>query len=594
VELNALLAWLLILVGGLHLGLAAYVWRYRHFPGGMPYILAMVAGGGWAISFGLPLAEPDPDLAMLVSQARFAVLAFMGPALFLMLLEHSRQQLVRDWRLLAVLLAIPAVTFVLALAMPWHELLRHDFQVLSLGNFVGVGYREGPWYKVHAAYTNLLIVLGVGMAFSSMRGRSLIFRRQMRTLALAPLLPLALNIAFAAGVWPAPVLNLAPLSLLVSGGLMALALFRYRMFDLRPQAIDAAVAQMQDAFLLADARGRLVDLNQAAALMLGMPPGDALGRPLADLFAEWPEAQGLAERTEDNFQAEVACCADAGEAAIHYDVRGASVKAGDGVPVGRVLLFRDITDRRRLEEWLAQSLLRERELHELKSTFVSLVSHEFRTPLAALQGAADLLSAHFGSADPSVRQRSLESIRNQIRRLTALLDQATAMNRLEEGRVPFSPQPVHPVPLVRGWCSRLEAEVGRDGDLRVESALLPEDALRIDPFLAECIVNNLVANALKYSPRGTPVLVLVRHDGRTLAITVRDRGIGIPPTLRPFLFHPFHRGGNVGAVKGTGVGLFLAARCAELHRGSITVEEGEGGGTSFTVTLPAPPVEDKP
>jgi PAS domain S-box-containing protein len=590
VELNAWLCWSLILVGALHLGLVAYVWRYRHVPGGTPYMLAMISGGGWAISFGLPLVQPDLDLVMLVTQARFTVLSFMGPAIFLMLLEHSRQETMRDRRILALLLAIPAVTVALSLTMPWHRLMRYDLCTTVMGGIAGVGFKVGPWYHVHMAYTNLLIIVGVGMALSSMRGRGLLYRRQTLLLALAPLLPLVLNLAFTANVWPAPVLNLAPFSLLVSGFLMALALFQCRMFDLRPQAVNAAVAQMQDAFILVDDRDRLVDLNEAAALVLGMPLEKAIGQNLADLLAVWPEAQGLIGRSAEPFQAEIACCPEVPDVATFYDVRGAPVKVGGGTVVGRVFLFRDITDRKRLEERLGQSLVRERELHQMKATFVSLVSHEFRTPLATLQGATDLLSAHFDSADPSIRQRSLDSICNQIRRLTALLDQATAMNRLEEGRVPFAPQAVEVAALVRGWCVAAESVAGRVGEVRVEFGHLPVGTVSLDPFLVECIVSNLVANALKYSAPGSPVGVLLRHDEGWLSIAVTDRGIGIPDALLPHLFEPFHRGGNVGRVKGTGVGLFLARRCAELHGGTITINQGKGG-TCFTVVLPTPTME---
>jgi len=593
-ELNALLAWLLILIGAMHFTLVAYVWRYRDVPGGTPYILAMISGGGWAISFGLPLVQPDLELARLVTQARFAVLSFMGPAIFLMIFEHARQETARDWRLLTVLFAIPAVTFALSLTMPWHRLMRYDFQFTSISGIAGIAYREGPWYHVHMAYTNLLVVVGVGLGLASMRGRGLLFQRQCRVLTMAPLLPFALNIAFLVGVWPAPVLNLAPFSLLVSGLLMAMALFRYRMFDLRPQAVNAAVAQMQDAFLLVDARNRLVDLNEAAALVLGIPVAQALGQDLAHLFESWPEAKTLLNNESDrHFQVEIACCPDLPEVATFFDVRSAPVKANDGMVLGRVLLFRDITDRKRLEERLAQSLVHERELHQLKSMFVSLVSHEFRTPLAALQGAADLLKTHFTAATTEMRQRSLESIHSQIRRLSSLLDQATAMNRLEEGRVPFSPQPVELLPLVQQWCTAAETEAGRHDDVKIEPEQPPAGKIMLDSFLAECIVSNLVANALKYSAPGTPVRVRIRHDRGRLTIVVCDQGIGIPEQLRPFLFQPFHRGANVGRIKGTGVGLFLARRCAELHGGTIKADERDCG-TCFTVTLSAPTAEATP
>jgi PAS domain S-box-containing protein len=580
----------LVLVAALHWGAVAYAWRYRNVPGGLPYMLVMLSAGTWAFTYGLPMGFPDLALAIVLNQFRFLFLSFMGPALLLMVVEHARQTAVRDRRVWALLMAVPAVTAVLALTMPWHTLLRYDFRYETILGIGGVACRDGAWYRVHMAYTNLLVIMAVGYALASTRGRPLLFRRQMRLLAVAPLTPAALNIAFQVGVWPAPALNLAPFALLLSGFLMAVALFRHRVFDLRPLATNLAVQQMQDAFVLVDSKGRLVELNDAAALMLGVSPEQVLGQPFHTLLAAWPEADALARRTDNSIQAEVPCCPETPEVAVFYDARVAGVTADDGTVLGRVFLFRDISDRKRAEQHLTQALARERELHQLKSTFVSLVSHEFRTPLAAMQGAADLLSTHFDAATPAIRQRSLQSIRNQIQRLTALIEQATTLNRLEAGQVPFSPRPVDARSLLRDWCAAAEATAGRTGDLQLDADALPNDKLRFDPFLAECIVTNIVDNALKYSPPGSPVQVRIEHDGKRLIIGISDQGIGIPHSLMPNLFLAFQRGANVGRVKGTGVGLFLAKRCADLHRGDVTVSRRDGGGASFTIVLPAPPV----
>ncbi len=129
---------------------------------------------------------------------------------------------------------------------------------------------------------------------------------------------------------------------------------------------------------------------------------------------------------------------------------------------------------------------------------------------------------------------------------------------------------------------------GRATDLRFSFEPAGSKPVLLDPFLAECAVNNILENAFKYSPAGTSVEVRARHTNGHLTVSVRDHGIGIPENLRQTLFQPFHRGANVGRIKGTGVGLFLARRCAELHQGGISLEASGADGSSFLVALPAP------
>ena len=228
----------------------------------------------------------------------------------------------------------------------------------------------------------------------------------------------------------------------------------------------------------------------------------------------------------------------------------------------------------------------EREVGRLKSTFVSMVSHEFRTPLGVIQAAGESLGRYFQRLTEAQRAELLGDIAKSTRRMNDLIEEVLLLGKVESGKMECRPAPVD-LPAV---CRRVIAEVRAatydacpmefaDTDLK--------PGLQLDQGLVVIILSNLLSNAVKYSQPGKPVRLELHQDERQVILEVRDEGIGIPESDQAELFHSFHRGANVGTIPGTGLGLTIVKRCVELHSGAITVESTEGQGTMFTVRLPA-------
>jgi len=236
------------------------------------------------------------------------------------------------------------------------------------------------------------------------------------------------------------------------------------------------------------------------------------------------------------------------------------------------------------EQELLKSLAQEKQLNELKSSFVSMVSHEFRTPLGIIGSSAQILERYFERLEAGERVDHLQSISKSVRRMSGLMEEVLVLSKVEAGQMAFKPEEVD-LPKV---CRRLTDEVlsATHGQCPIVldcSALPPASA---DEGLLRHILTNLLSNAVKYSPPGKPVQFRLSARDGDAVFTVRDEGLGIPATDRERLFKAFHRGQNASRVPGTGLGLSIVKRCVELHGGEITFESQEGKGTTFTVKLP--------
>jgi signal transduction histidine kinase len=250
----------------------------------------------------------------------------------------------------------------------------------------------------------------------------------------------------------------------------------------------------------------------------------------------------------------------------------------------------DISDRKKAEIELLRALGREKELSQLKTDFVSTVSHEFRTPLGIIMSSAEILEDYLEELDVDERQHHLRSIARNTKRMSELMEEVLVLGRLDAGRMDFKPAPLD----FRGFCSRLVEEVlsATNRTCPIELAIDDIAPAHADERLLRHILLNLLTNGVKYSESGRAVEFVVRREAHDAVCLIRDHGIGIPEADLPWLFNAFHRGRNVGQRPGTGLGLVIVKRCVELHGGTIHVESKTGEGTTMTVRVSIFPVQD--
>ncbi len=271
---------------------------------------------------------------------------------------------------------------------------------------------------------------------------------------------------------------------------------------------------------------------------------------------------------------------------IYLAINGAPVFDEDGEISQVVFTVEDYTTRKYQEDELLKALKREKQLNEVKTNFIAMVSHEFRTPMAVIKSTMDILRLRKDDLTADELERRLAGVDLQIDRLTQLLSDVMFINRDEQvGQSPRADE----ISLHQFFGQLAEATSIAFPDHRpvnVAGQCENHPFVYMDIPLMQQIFMNLFSNAMKYSPWDGIVTCRYTCDGDKLAVTISDNGIGIPAKDQAQLFDTFHRAKNVGNIPGTGLGMAIIQRAVTALQGSITFTSEEGKGTTFTVTLP--------
>ncbi|NOZ34523.1 MAG: PAS domain S-box protein [Chlorobi bacterium] len=263
---------------------------------------------------------------------------------------------------------------------------------------------------------------------------------------------------------------------------------------------------------------------------------------------------------------------------------------------GIVCVAQDITQReiykvnleKQIEERthkLIQALKKEKELSDLKSQFVSMASHEFRTPLSAIKFAAGFINKYYDRAEKNKILEKTQKIDTQVNHMTSLLEDVLTIGKIESKKIKFEPK---------------KLDLTEELKLMVEDVLIatkkthkinftfndPKCQMISDDKILRNIFNNLLTNAVKFSPDASEVVFSLNADEKNVILKVTDKGIGIKPEELKDIFNPFRRGQNVETIQGTGLGLAIVKESIDLLKGRISVKSNIGKGTEFTVILP--------
>lgn len=261
------------------------------------------------------------------------------------------------------------------------------------------------------------------------------------------------------------------------------------------------------------------------------------------------------------------------------------LKESDG-SIHRIAIFmRAITNLKRVEGELRESLKKEQELGVLKSRFVSMASHEFRTPLSTILSSASLMIQYIKADQQDKRERHFHKIKSSVDILTTILNDFLSLSRLEEGGVDVQPESFEIHEFCAETIDDVKNNIKREQTLKLQQTD-KKVQVNLDKKLLKLILFNLISNASKYSDEGAEILceIIVKNQKLTLSIT--DRGIGIPKEEQYHLFDRFFRASNVTAIKGTGLGLHIVKRYVELMEGVIHFESHLSKGSTFSVSFP--------
>lgn len=359
------------------------------------------------------------------------------------------------------------------------------------------------------------------------------------------------------------------------------------------QALFNAAAE---AILIADSTGDIVLINDRVVQLFGYEREELVGQPIHSLlpprfqekhhklfesYLQAPRSRSMGEG-QDLF----ALRKDFSEFPIEVSL--SPLYLNDDLFVMSIII--DITRRKRMEtemlmmEMLQVELEKERELLDLKERFVSMVTHELRTPISTIASAATMLERYQGRLSMEKQAEYINRILNYAHHMAHLLDDVLTLSRARANNELFNPQPQN----IGVYCQNVYDEFVQINAGKHDFRLVceVEGTAMLDTRLLDHILSNLLTNAFKYTPAGNNIWLEVTRRDHDLIFRVCDEGIGIPPEDLGRLFEAFHRAHNVDDFQGTGLGLAIVQQNVEIHGGTINCVSKLGEGSTFTVILP--------
>lgn len=382
----------------------------------------------------------------------------------------------------------------------------------------------------------------------------------------------------------------------------------------RNERLAAAISTISQGLGMFDGNQKLIVANEHYATMYGVAP-DMIkpGMSLTEVFAlrKNNDLYNDVNSVEDVMKLHQKSNVHEASLVVHHlkDGRYIEVRNQPMLQGGWLSTHEDITKRKQEEEqildhrdhlqeqidsatmelkqralMLTQSLEAEKELNTIQRKFVSMASHEFRTPLAIIDGAAQHLKLRSGRFDPDDTEKRVEKIRSAVIRMTNLMESTLTVAQMDEGKIAIKVAPCEISKIVDSVCER-QQDIAAHHKITYRADGLPE-FIKADSDSLEQMLTNLLSNAIKYAPDNPYIDVHARIEGDNILISVHDQGLGIDEEDLPLMFERFFRAKTSAGITGTGIGLNLVKNLVEMHDGTLSLKSKIGEGSTFTISLP--------
>jgi PAS domain S-box-containing protein len=576
-----------------------FVWRRRSTTTIVGLLAVLLGAVLWSVCYALELSAGDLVGRQFWGDLKYVGVSLLPPAYLAFVLQCSGHTRWPRWLGPALTLE-PLAVLVLLATEATHDLVR--FYPAGASVATSQAAEAGPLFWPHLLYNNALVWTATGLLVVTLGRMSGLYRGQSAILVAAILLPILLNLLFNLRVEPFRQVDLTPFAFVLTTAVLVWGVYQFSLLDLRPVARSQIFRTISDPVLVLDPDGRVLDANPAAGRLVDRTPAEVVGQPVTQLLPTWSATVTEAVAAGVN-QASKEVTRDG----RIYDLAISALPDRQRQSGGHLVVARDVTERRQVEERLCAALNHERvatdrlaaalageraaaehlrTLDELKSGFLQAVSHDLRTPLASVLGISLTLQRGRGQLGPADTDDLLGRLTANARKLDRILTGLLDLDRLDRGIVELRRERVDLARLVDGVVSEAREELLEGHPVSLD--LRPVQILA-DPAKVERIVENLLANAARHTDPGTPIWVRVTQGERGALLCVDDAGPGVPAEQHESIFRPFQRGPGGGSyAPGSGVGLALVAQFASLHDGQAWVEDRAGGGASFRVLLPEP------
>ncbi|GIK58450.1 MAG: PAS domain-containing protein [Chloroflexi bacterium] len=555
--------------------LAFVTWRMKP-EHGRSWFMVMVCAGIWAAANALETFPTDLDTKFNIITT-LPYLGICGLIFFwsLFTISYSQHERWLNRYTIALLAFMPTMTYLMALTSHWHRFFWDTHWLVERGGLVFIDTAFGPWFWLWAVYGYLVILMGALLIITAVIRFPRLYQGQAVMLVLGSLIPLFSNFLFLIGVNPLAPLDISPIALTLSGLFFTMGMLRFGLFNIVPVAHDLVVKNVNSGVMVVDLKGRIIEINPAAALILNRLRNDLVGQ---DVLTALPEYVTQIQQFQNIWEAKTELTLGSRT----YELEITPLANRSGRVVGRIILLYDMTERKQA--------LQERDIliKELDA-YAHTVAHDLKNPLSLVVGYSNLMLRKEKETLSASAQSSLQTIAKTGHKMAEIVDALlllASVRSMEKVEMKLLDTAV----LVHNAWNRLP------GSEAAAELIVPENwptAVGYAPWVEQVWVNYL-SNAIKYGGQparvevGVDVLLVGSNGSRPyLRFWVRDNGKGLSADEAEQLFQQFSRLDQHTAVQGHGLGLSIVQRIVERLGGTVGVESEPGAGSTFYFTLPA-------
>lgn len=568
---------------------AIYVWTKKKSPEASYFMLTMLMAAMWSLSSGLLLLAESFEVKVFWVDFKFVFVASLPVFWFLMASAFFHGKSVVPRRKIVFLFIVPVIAVAMIATNAVHHLFFEDAVAVVENRFVAISRVYGPAFWIFTVYEYALILGGIVFFVRRMLCSRGHLKIQALIMTAGSIVPLALNAAYLSNPEGFLHLDFTPVAFAASGVIYFIGLFRYRMFDLKPIAHEEVIRSMEDAVIVLDNDGFIVDSNAAATqLNSDFIKKSEIGLQILTGFPflekSWNRAREL-DRFQSEFEIQV------GSDLRWYAANFKVIFNSKNIAQGRLVVLRDVSEQKRTELQLLEAKQKAEELSRLKSAFLSNMSHDIRTPLAGIIGLADVLIEECTGE----KKEFATMIRDSGDRLLKLLNSLLSISHLSSGTLDQNSELINLNDISERILVPFEKEIASKGvELRIS---LPTEIAEAfcDPAHLVHALTHILDHSVRFTESGS-IQFDLRREQNDLIFRITDTGRGFEPEFVRSISESLDSISlaEFGLDKGSGLGLRVAHGLIEEMGGELQIRSELGIGSTFTLRLPARIEADRP
>ncbi|MFC4598726.1 histidine kinase N-terminal 7TM domain-containing protein [Cohnella hongkongensis] len=558
-------------------------YRKRHLPVARTMIFTMLAAAFYAFGYGWEVLSRNLAEFKLSLHIEYLGIPFVSTLWFMLVVHFTGIASRHRKRLTAALFVIPVSIFLLFLTNDRHHLIYEEYVLNTETSVPLYTTVKGIGYRVHHLYNYGIMLCGMLMFIPTYWRSSSIVRKQILVLMLGAAVPMVLNLP----LWFGSQVDLTPFGFAVSGLFYAWGIYRYNLLRLTPLAHAQVFDTIRDGVVLLDYEDRIVSYNRAARTVL--PELESTRRHSAGVgqaLSAYPELlDGIRAASAGNDRFSFQRREE--NRMIYYSCSVTDLYDSGKMPVGKILMFNDITEMKEKEHQLRENARQLSELNAFKDKLFTIVAHDVRDPIALLVSLTELLEEDLAAVGME-HAELFRRLKGHVNHTFHLVDNLLDWYRSQKGTVLFRPLGWNLGQVVRQAMSLAGTKAGIKR-IRIAERVDDRIVVSADKEMLDLILRNLLSNAIKYSRVDGWIEIAAAPEGRMVVVSVRDNGVGIDEHTSELLRleEPFFKPPSEGEdAVNTRFGLVLAREFVRIHGGSLWFESRQGEGTTFYFTLP--------